>query len=318
MTKRRNLRVAAVLLTLLTIFVVAGCGSGDEEVLLKYTYTTGDSWAFETTLVMNGTVEGPGLAEADTTIPQDTTTKIRTEATVEGIDENGVATVRITEEVLEMSAGGEPVDVGTQGAEEVTMKVDSTGKVISVEGGGDPASGVAGSFFAGLPFDPSQLTDQLNLLFPEDGLAKVGEEWSVTSAFPLPGLDQEVTATSTGKVVSVETMDGREMANIEYTVAMPLDLAIDMGALLQGLMGAMGGSDQAADIALVITMAGAMDYASTAQVEIETGRAQSNDGVMDLVMDMEITEAPEDMVPADERGPFSIKLNMNVKTVAVE
>ncbi len=318
MAKSRSFHVATVFLALITILFVAACGSGDEEVLLKYTYTTGDSWVYDTTVVMNGTVEGPGLAEADTTIPQDTTTKIRTEATVESIDENGVATVRVTEEVLEMSAAGEPVDVGAQEVQEVTMQIDSTGKVISIDGGDDPASGVAGSLFAGLPFDPSQLTDQLNVVFPEDGVGQVGEEWTATSTFPLPGLDQEVTATSTGKVVSVETVDGREMANVEYTITMPLDLTIDLGALLQGLMGAMGGSDESADIALVITMRGAMDYAGTAQIETETGRAQSSDGVMDLLMDMEITEAPEDMVPAEERGPFSVDLNMTVDMVAVE
>jgi hypothetical protein len=39
---------------------------------------------------------------------------------------------------------------------------------------------------------------------------------------------------------------------------------------------------------------------------------------MDLGMDMEITEAPDDMVPAEERGPFSVDLNMTIKTVAVE
>jgi hypothetical protein len=99
---------------------------------------------------------------------------------------------------------------------------------------------------------------------------------------------------------------------------MPLDLTIDLGALLEGLLGAMGGSEDVSDLALTMTMDGSVDFAGTSRVVTETGRALDNDGLMGLALQMQITEAPEDLVPAGERGPFSIDLEMTVQTAATE
>jgi len=316
---RSTLPLLVVLLAALALFTVAcGSSSADEEVLLKYSYTTGDTWAYETTMVMNGTVEGPGLGANDETLPDDTTTKLRTEVEVRDVDEDGVATLLITQEVLEMSAEGEPLDAGMRDPQEMTMVIDSTGRVISVEEAAGTASPATGSIFAGLPFDPTQLTDQMNPVFPGDGKAKVGEEWSVTSTYPLPDLGQEIEVISTGKVLSVETMDGEEIATISNGVNMPLDLSIDLGELLQGLMGALGGEEDAEELALEMTMTGSADFEAVSTIETATGRPQTSDGTMDLSITMEITDAPEEMVPADARGPFSMELQMTITTETVE
>ena len=102
--------------------------------------------------------------------------------------------------------------------------MDTTGKVLSMEGGEDAAAGLldTGSFL-----NPSDLTGELNnVFFPKDGTAKVGEKWTSTSTLPLTGLGQEIEVTTKAKLVDVATENGAQVATIEYTTTMPMDLEL--------------------------------------------------------------------------------------------
>ena len=302
----------SILAVLVVAVLVSACGTAAAaEVPLKYSYKAGDSWAYEMTVVMNGTAEGFGATDSsDTSIPKDTTAKIRVGATVKEVTD-GVATVVFSYKTLEASADGQPIDTGEQSSQDVTMKIDQTGKVLSVEGleSGGVASGLVDS---GLPFDPTEFTNQFSVPFPPDGLGKVGDEWSATSKFPIPGVGQELTATTKAKLTAVATENGRQIATIDYTVNLPMDLTIDLGALLQQ-MGESTDSTDLGDVAFKMTMAGAMDFTGTAKVDTADGRTISSDGNATLKVEMAISEAPEDMVPQSERGPFTMDMILSIK-----
>lgn len=264
---------------------------------------------------MNGSVEGLGATEASGgSLPKDTTAKMRVSATVREVTD-GVSTIAFKYETLEATADGKPIDLGTQAAQDITVKVDQTGKVVSVEGQSGLAS--SGLLDSGLPFDPTQFTNQFSLPFPEKGLGKVGDEWSSTSTFPLAGMGQDTTAVTKAKLIAVATENGRQMATIDYSIAVPMDLTLDLGAMLQGLAAGMGG-DATGDLAFKMTMKGSTDFKGTAKVDTADGRAVSTDGVTTLKIEMAITEAPEDMVPQDERGPFTMDMTVSIKMVEVE
>jgi len=77
---------------------------------------------------------------------------------------------------------------------------------------------------SGMPFDLSDLSSQFsNLVFPADGTAKVGEEWESTATVPMTGMDQEISATTKAKLTAASTENGREVATIDYTTAVPMD-----------------------------------------------------------------------------------------------
>ncbi|MFH0914988.1 MAG: hypothetical protein V1912_00895 [bacterium] len=315
--KRPPLLGVALLVVIAASLVAFGCGTAASAgVPLQYTRNAGDSWAYEMTMVMNGSVEGPGVTEAGgDSLLKDTTIKMRVGATVKEVTD-GVATVAFKYELLEAAADGKPIDPGTQTAQEITVKVDQTGRVVSVEGA-DQSGLASGLIDSGLPFDPTEFTNQFSVPFPEDGLGKVGDEWSATSTYPLPGTGQDITASTKAKLIAVTTENGRQVATIDYSVAVPMDLTLDLGAMLQQIAKGMGAGD-AGDVAFKMTMEGGVDFRGTAKVDTADGRATSTDGIATLKIEMAITEAPENMVPQDQRGPFTIDMTLAITMVEVD
>ena len=324
-TRKRSLLIALMMLVAVALAgVVLGCGGSasddgsgggsGEDVALQYTFKTGDTWVHELTTVMKGQVEG--APDEDAAV--DETAKSKITSSVTAVDEEGAATVEVTTEILEMTSNGAAVDLTGQEPQKTTMTVDKTGKVLSVEGPDDPDA--ASAFMAsGMPFDFTDLSDQFsNLVYHSDGTAKVGEEWVSTFSMPLAGMDQEITAKAKAKLTAVATEEGRETATIDYTIAMPMDLTLDLGATLKAMMEGFGGEEMSGEeLDFVMTMKGDIETPGTAKVDRATGRLISMDSDGAMTIEMEITKAPEDMVPADERGPFKINLTMTMTQVEV-
>lgn len=290
-----------------------GHGSG-EEITLQLTHRVGDSWAYELTTVLNGSVEGAGALSE---IAETTTSRVT--SLVTAVNDEGVATVEVTHEVLGMTSNGVSVDVTGQEPQKVTVTVDRTGRTLSVTGVGDGEAALD-HMFTGAPFNFNDLSGHMSevIIFPADGTARIGEEWESTAKVPLSGLDQEITATSKSKLTAVSTENGRETATIEFVSSAPMDLRLDLGAMLAALMeGFGGGQAPAEDITFVMTLKGKMEFPGVTQVDRATGRpiSLSSDGAMNL--EMEIAEAPADMVPADQRGPFKMNLTVTLDMVEV-
>jgi hypothetical protein len=65
-------------------------------------------------------------------------------------------------------------------------------------------------------------------------------------------------------------------------------------------------------LAFRMTMKGGESLSGTAQIDAATGLPTLFGGDVVLKMTMEIQEAPADLVPEDQRGPFVIDLAVNV------
>lgn len=324
-TRKNALLVSVVLLVLLVLAVAAsGCGGADsdgdlkegsgDDITLRYSYAAGDTWTHELTTVTNGSVEGAGGDDAAVA----ETTKSRVVTSVTTVDDDGVATLEVTYETLEMTSGGEPVDLTGQEPQKITMTIDKTGKVLSAEGaeGSDAASALMSS---GMPLDFADLSNQFsNLMFPSDGTAKVGEQWESTASMPLTGMDQEIAVTTKAELTGVSTENGRETATIDFATTVPMDLTLDLGAMLQAMMEGFGDEDLlGGDMEFVMTLKGDIELPGTATIDRATGQTISTTSEGTMKIEMEITEAPEFMVPESERGPFTMNMTMTMTLIEV-
>jgi hypothetical protein len=314
-TKKRLLPMGLALLVVVAVGLAAAACGGGEDIALAYTYTAGGTWTHEITMTE---VTSGDLGATETTtepVSVETVTKARMTTTVDEVTSDG-ATLSVKLETLEMTVDGEAQDVTAEEPQEITMTVDKAGKVVSTDAAGE--TGAASSFLESGTMDASAFSSQLaNMVFPEDGTAKVGEEWKTTDTVPLGLEDQQLTITTTSKLTGVATENGRGVATIEYTTTIPMDFAIDLGELFSAMMGGMAGTDDssAPSIAFVMTMGGKIEFSGIAKVDTATGQTISSDsdGVMDLTM--EYTEAPEEFIPADQRGPFSMNASMTMNVV---
>jgi hypothetical protein len=310
---RRRLMALAVLVLLVASLSAAGCAGGSgSEITLAYTFKTGDTWIQEASTTVSGTTEGVGDVAP---VNMNATTKTRVTRKVESVAADGAATITVTTETLESVQDGQPQDLTGMVPQTVTIIMDTTGKVLSMEGGEDAASGL---FDAGSFLNPSDLTGELNnVFFPKDGTAKVGEKWTSTSTLPLTGLDQQIEVTTKAKLTGVATENGVQVATVEYTTTMPMDLDLDLGQLFSSMF---GGSDSGSTLDLVFNMTtrGSLELSGTTTVDVATGQAVSGqaNGTMDF--SIEVTEAPEMFVPKDQRGPYNSAMTLDMQVTRVE
>ena len=313
----RTLPTAGVFtLILLLAVVLAGCGNNG-QVPLKYEFKAGDAYAFDLAITLNGRIRGPGIPAEQTQAMKDLGMKMRASWQVNDVT-GGVATVTYRYENLEMTQEGRPVGDKLPALPDVTVKMDKTGKVLSVQGlEGMMPPGLSGA--EGLPFDPSQFSSQTNIVFPAAGLAKPGDEWSAESSFVVPGTGQQVTATTKARLVSVEKLEGRELATVDFSQNVPLDLTLDLAAMLAelGLNKTMPPGNNPKDLALTMTMKGEESFKGTTKVATENGVPESLTGDLKVNMVLEITEAPANMVPPDQRGPFTIDMTATLTMTQV-
>jgi hypothetical protein len=171
-----------------------------------------------------------------------------------------------------------------------------------------------------LPFDPSQFAGQTTVVYPEGGLAEPGDTWEATASYPIPGSDQSVESKSTGKLVSVSEENGRQVAEVEFTVNTPMDLVLDLGAIIasMGLDQLMPGGQELEDLQFKLGMSGAQDLQGVARVDLAKGMPLTMDADMDIQMDMEVIDAPAEVVPEDQRGPFSIDMQAQLSLQQVK
>ena len=310
MHHRRRPVLLLIALLLAASALVLGCGGGD-STSLTYDLNEGDVYTYDLAVTMNGSVTGPSISADQGTLPADTTFEARMELAVEDVTD-GVTTISYRYLSASASAGGQDVPVPQGQLPEITVKIDEQGKVLSIEG----LDKVMPPGFSGssLPFDPSQLGAQSNVILPEGGLAKPGDEWSETTKVPIPGSDQVIEGTATGRLVSVESVDGRDIATVEYSVDVPIDLNLNLAEILaQTGLGALLESQgkKPEDLAITITMKGTEAADGTAKLDVETGMPVDFTSDVSVKMDIGITGA-EGLLPKEAAGPMTMDLTAQV------
>ena len=107
---------------------------------------------------------------------------------------------------------------------------------------------------------------------------------------------------------------------MDFSVDVPLDVTLDLAAIMKemGLTEALPSDVDLEALAFKMTIKGNESVSGSTQVDVDTGLASMFDGTVTIKMSIEITDAPADMVPADQRGPFVIDLTAGVKLTEVK
>jgi hypothetical protein len=309
------LSAIALVLVLLSAAFVAGCADEDGQITLSYDYREGDTFTYDVNVDMSGTVQGEMIPPGRGELPEKTTAAMRLTMEVLDVTE-GVATVVYSYSDLTVTADGEPVRVPKRDASSVTVRVDEQGKIVSVEGLEHPM--IPGFSPSQLPFDPSQFAPQTNVVYPEGGLAQPGDTWQVTSLYPVPGSDDGIESTMTGRLISLQQVDGRQAAEIEFQVETPLDLMVDLAAVLQELgLAAFVPQSKQFD-SLTMSFGGLQTTQGEALVDAETGMPIDVTAQMTADLTIRVIDADPSVVPENLRGPTTIDFTAAVKVEQVK
>ncbi|HDL49608.1 MAG TPA: hypothetical protein ENH33_06600 [Actinobacteria bacterium] len=224
--------------------------------IYAYSYKPGDTYSYDISLdqhiTLDMTVEGdPGMFET-----QDGPTNVDVRTSVAGSlsydiaegPEPDTTALHISgvfdEFTVEGTIDGEPVsnqdlESGTVPdlveVPDTTIILDRHGRPISVDGEplptdlpffGDPFSMVGGLTSGGLdkPFGPE---------FPDRPLA-IGDTWTKEQSEDIPSTDQTVASTVTYTVTGYDTIDGYDVAVIDFT-SQASGVDIDLGKMFQAL-----------------------------------------------------------------------------------
>jgi hypothetical protein len=292
----------------------------DAEVSLRYLYSPGDTWVHEATTVAKSTVDAALMTGGEGSVVTEETTKERRTATAQEVADDGTATLSMRFETVERTLDGAAQDLTTEEPHLTTIIADEYGKVASVAGSDDSAvtsgsfdSAGVSQFFEYLDYN----YDLTAVLYPEDGKAGVGDEWSSDYAIPLAGMGKELTVSTTAKLISVSTEDGRQVAVIEHSSKLPMEVTLDLSAYYRA---ALEGSSYAGDLTILVvkmTAAGEITYTGVSRIDTATGRLMSGEGDSTISMKLAYTEAPEDLLPSDQRGPFAMDATGIVTIVEV-
>ena len=308
--KVRALAASAVLVLLL--LAMAGCEAAGGTPL-KYRLKAGQSYTYDLAMTVKGSAQGPDISALDGLIPKDGSIKARMTMSVKEV-RDGISTIEYSYQDIETASQGGTETTPADPMPNITLKIDQRGQVVSVESGGRSLPmGLGGGL------DLSSFANQTGLVFPDAGSAKPGDEWAASTTYPVPGMGQEVSATTKAKLLSVSEEGGRTLAKVEFSVDAPLDVSLDLAAMIRemGLAGTLPTDVDLSTLAFKMTIKGAESMKGTAQIDTATGLPTLFDSDILLKMAIDILEAPEDLVPADQRGPFNIDLAVNVKLTQV-
>ena len=220
---------------------VCGCGmAASTGVALSRAYAEGDSWVHEMTMVTSMEHKYPDSMDMTgiDISPLKASQKLRITGTVTDVAD-GVITILMEVVPLEATFNGERMNPSELGRQTVVIKIDSTGRTLSIDAPAfeDTYADLQELFGdeSGSSFDWSKYEN--SILYPQDGTARVGEEWSYESESPFvfPGTEETLVVMTRARLSSLFTDGERQIATIDYTMDAPLDLTIDMSRAYQQL-----------------------------------------------------------------------------------
>jgi hypothetical protein len=312
MTKNR-LALSTVALALATSALGAlGCQSdptvttsAQSEYRLAYVFHTGETLVFEFTETDNNTTDEALLEEGQPALSTDVYGN-RATATVENVDGDGVATVKVKLEQIQHTLDGEKQTLDPTA--EATLKIAATGRVVSIEGFGDVGARVQQSGDIGPVLDYLDVGYTLeNVIYPKDGLAKVGEEWSDDYTITIPGMTETISVKTKAKLTSVTKEDGKQIAVIDYTYELlPFTFFADMSEALREEARAAGYQGDLAALVYKMSMTAAEKVSGQAKMDLVTGQPVSIKVDLEMSAGFTLIDAPVDLVPLDQRGPYGM------------
>jgi hypothetical protein len=283
--------VGMVLVIAAAVAVFVFRSAGGEAVALSYSLEEGSIKTFRMTMTMDGTMGAMGQE-----IPLDVTMKATATQEVLSVDDQGVATVEIRIEDLEMDAAmlGGVGDIPQP--EPMRIKIHPDGRVETESGtllgGGGPGAMAPGG-------------NQLSAILPDEPVGP-GDTWTEEIEVPAPFGDGESLSYEThNEFLQYEDVQGVEAAVIRTSAEIPLDQTIAFSALSGLLGGGVALPPELGDLSM--TMSGTATSDVTSWFDAAAGEQLK----LEMVNDMDVTVS-FDGAPGEMEALFGDGMSMDV------
>jgi hypothetical protein len=254
-------------------------------VALAMQFREGQAYRYRLTMTFDGEVD-LGTEIQDFQFEMEETFSLD----VESIDEEGIATVRMTIEDLSASADGDTVPTPDEDLE-FRLRIAPDGRILESGGLGFATGPNTGPGFPGL--------DQFAPLLP-DGSVSPGDSWTTEFEQAVPFFDEPLRFEATSEFLRNETVGAVEAAVIRTRTTIPLDFSLDVREVLAAI--GEDDSDLPESSDPVLVYGGKVVLVQTNWFDPEKGEIleSSTDATVD--MNLRIEGVPEEELDVDELG----------------
>jgi hypothetical protein len=281
--------------------VLGGRGSSAAARPLALSFTPGDRETYRFRFTMDGTLDAGELL-GETPLDMDVTEVLTWEVT--DVDEDGVATIRVTVEELSGTVNGVEAPTDPSQLPAFDMRIAPDGRVLEAGGlsfaGADVASGAS---FPGM--------GQMTPLLPDHPVAP-GDRWTTSFSQDNPFGEGEISYEATSTFEREEELDGVRVAVIRTEMTTPVDLTISFDDLLAAMGADVADSPEAEGLRGVeIVYGGKGSITQRAWVDLEAERTLkvASSGTFDMTMTFHGLDALEGQ-EMGFRGDLTIELRV--------
>ena len=264
-----TLRKQSFPLALVMFIACAATAHAAEQVQFGKKLAAGDKFTFSQSMVMDNALTVSSNGQVVQQVQQKVTQNRAGTSSIEAVDAAGKPTK--TTFVFDKSSGGE-MSVTGQPAQPVPTGL--AGKTITVTRTGEKELNYSAEVDAAGAAEVKEMFAQDHTLLPAKPVA-VGDSWDIDpselkSMMP-PGGDLDAKAK--GKLLGVETVGGRQVASVEFTIAMSGGM---QGMTLKSELQGKGTVDVVSGQPIDLEIAGPLKA---------SGRQQSPNGAIDIAME---------------------------------
>lgn len=259
-------------LALVLFLAWAASAQAAEQVQFGHKLATGDKFTFSQVMVSDNAISVSSNGQVVQQIQQKMTQNRAGTTSIEAVDANGKPTK--TTFVFDKSSGGETSMNGQPGQ---SVASSLAGKTITVTRTGEKELNYSAEVDEAAAAELKEMFTQEHTLLPSKPVS-VGDSWDIDPSelkAMMPG--GQMDAKAKGKLISVETTGGRQVATVEFTI---------------GMNGAMQGLNMTSDF----QGKGTVDVLSGQPIDIEiggpikaSGRQQTPQGAVDIAMTGKMT-----------------------------
>lgn len=259
-------------LVALAIFLLsATAASAAEQVTFGRKMAAGDKLTFSQVVVSDNTISVSANGQVVQQVQQKMTQNRAGTTSIEAVDESGKPTK--TTFVFDKTTGSE---TAMNGQPAQAMPSSLSGKTVTVTRTGEKELNYSTELDEAAAAEVKEMFTQEHTLLPSKPVT-VGDSWDIDPAELKSMMPPGGEAKAKGKLLSVETAGGRQIATVEFTIAMN---------------GAMQGMAMNFDL----SGKGTVDVASGQPVDVEisgplkaSGRQQTPNGAVDVAMTGKMT-----------------------------
>ncbi|MGZ5352458.1 MAG: hypothetical protein ACXWYN_05170 [Actinomycetota bacterium] len=266
-------------------FVLLRDGSSAQARPLALRFTEGQSETYAIQQTMDGQIssdlEGSDLF-GDMPLAMDMTQVMTWE--VLSVDDDGLATIEVSVSEMSGSVNGIDVPDTTTAVPPMEIVIAPDGRIVSAGGLALGGAGQTQGFgFPGM--------GQLTPILPDDGDAVApGDSWDKEFSQDFPFGEGTIAYTASSTYDRDESVDGREAAVIVTQMNVPMDLTMDLGALMDSFGGELGASGPTglgdlANASIATSGSGSITQTSFVDLEAEELLRSESSGTFDLTME---------------------------------